>query len=130
VLPLLPPQEQWEIRDELKRRFPDKPWLDVLSKADLLEEELEAADQQIATGSSAAAGRRPVADAVDFAAALPDAVRASSLTQHGIPQLQQAVMSMLEAAASCAGAAAADGREVSAEFHLAPRQLPNSGPVF
>ena len=32
-------------REELKARFPDKPWVDVLSKADLLEEELFEADE-------------------------------------------------------------------------------------
>ena len=29
---------QWEIRQDLKRAFPAKPWLDVFTKADLLEE--------------------------------------------------------------------------------------------
>ncbi|KAK9816846.1 hypothetical protein WJX72_006009 [[Myrmecia] bisecta] len=36
---------QWRIRAYLKARFPDKPWIDVLSKADMLEEEFDAANQ-------------------------------------------------------------------------------------
>lgn len=32
------PAAQWQIRANLKARFPDKAWLDVFTKADLLEE--------------------------------------------------------------------------------------------
>ncbi len=38
-------------RQQLRARFPDKLWLDVLSKADLLEEELDAADAMYAAGT-------------------------------------------------------------------------------
>ena len=34
---------QWRIRSELRARFPDKPWVDVLSKADLLQAVFDAA---------------------------------------------------------------------------------------
>ncbi|GAB4823843.1 hypothetical protein N2152v2_010889 [Parachlorella kessleri] len=37
--------DQWRIRHDLRERFPDKPWIDVLSKADMLEEEFDAADE-------------------------------------------------------------------------------------
>ena len=33
------------LRRHLRERFPGKLWLDVLSKQDLLEEELDAADE-------------------------------------------------------------------------------------
>eukprot|EP00887_Chlorella_sp_A99_P004720 scaffold4.g4720.t1 len=42
-------------QEELKRRFPSKPWIDVFSKADLLEEELdEAAERRAAAAASSA----------------------------------------------------------------------------
>lgn len=38
-------QQQWSIRSELVQRFPHKLWIDVFSKADVLEEEFDAADE-------------------------------------------------------------------------------------
>ena len=38
-------QQQWQVRSELLQRFPHKLWIDVLSKADLLEEEFNFADE-------------------------------------------------------------------------------------
>lgn len=40
-------REQWNIRSELKARFPEKCWVDVLSKADLLHEVLAEADERL-----------------------------------------------------------------------------------
>jgi GTP1/Obg family GTP-binding protein len=37
-------QQQWEIRTELLERFPHKLWIDVITKVDLLEEEIDAVD--------------------------------------------------------------------------------------
>ena len=37
-------QDQLAIRQELKQSFPDKLWLDVISKSDLLTAHLKAAD--------------------------------------------------------------------------------------
>lgn len=125
--------EQWEIRDELQRRFAGKPWVDVLSKADLLGDVWAAAQQQgglqttqqqqqgglqtqqqqevqqevqrEGSGGSSAA----VQDAVQFAAALPGAVRVSSLTEEGLEQLQASLLGMLQSPAAAAEAAAAAG---------------------
>lgn len=36
-------QDQWHIRRELLQRFPYKLWIDVITKADLLEEEIDEA---------------------------------------------------------------------------------------
>jgi GTP1/Obg family GTP-binding protein len=36
-------QQQWYIRRELQCRFPHKLWIDVITKADVLEEELDQA---------------------------------------------------------------------------------------
>ena len=38
-------QQQWCIRTELLQRFPHKLWIDVISKADMLEKELGCAAQ-------------------------------------------------------------------------------------
>jgi GTP1/Obg family GTP-binding protein len=38
-------QQQWRIRAELLQRFPKKRWLDVVTKADMLEEELDHAQE-------------------------------------------------------------------------------------
>lgn len=51
TLPMLPAHSPLPFcREELKRRFPTKPWVDVLSKADLLEEEFDEADTVLAAG--------------------------------------------------------------------------------
>lgn len=43
-------QDQWEIRKELLQRFPYKLWIDVITKADLLEEEFDEA-RSMGTGA-------------------------------------------------------------------------------
>ena len=95
-------------RDELQRRFPTKPWVDVLSKADLLEEEFDEADRQRAQqaqhtqqeGATSAAlhhqQQQEVGSAVQFAAALPGALRVSSTSGAGIDELKVAMLQMLE----------------------------------
>ena len=70
-----PPDEQLLIRDELRRRAPGRPWLDVLSKWDLCD--LEAPG---------------VAEA---AAALPHALRVSVPTSTGTDALREAVTQLL-----------------------------------
>jgi nucleolar GTP-binding protein len=145
--------EQWLIRQELKQRFPDKPWVDVLSKADLLEGVWQAA---AAAGAAGVAGIQPqqpdqpqqsqqqpgqqqldqqqqqrtgqeeeaveleldVQDAVQFAAALPRAVRVSSVTEAGFRQLLEELVLLLKspaALAQLAAAAAADAEAAAAE---------------
>lgn len=115
-------EDQWALRCELKKSFPNKAWLDVFSKADLLEDEFAAADAEIAArranGSAASSSHDAALDVicvdgpVAFAAALPAAVRVSSLTEAGVPELQGAVLDMLAAvatqvAATSSGSAAA-----------------------
>lgn len=48
--------DQWRIRSELRQRFPGKPWVDVLSKADLLQPVFAAAN---APGPAWAEGEPP-----------------------------------------------------------------------
>jgi GTPase Era involved in 16S rRNA processing len=128
--------DQWLIRHELKQRFPDKPWVDVLSKADLLQDIWQEAGalqqqqqhkQQVQQGWAADAVT-DVQDAVQFAAALPSAVRVSSVTEAGFRQLQEELVVLLKspaAVAQLAAAAAADAAaaEAEAEAVLPGRQL-------
>ena len=118
--PMLSPLRPPPARSYLRSRFPTKPWLDVFSKEDLLEEELDEADALIAAaqraqhgemsgeaaGSSGGLAPAPdtepgpggVATAVAFAAALPRALRVSSLTGAGVEGLKGAMLCMLDAA--------------------------------
>ncbi|KAF6264314.1 P-loop containing nucleoside triphosphate hydrolase protein [Scenedesmus sp. NREL 46B-D3] len=112
--------DQWAIRRELRARFPSKPWLDVLSKADLLQDEWQQVEQQqqdSSAGSSssscgevvagtATAAAADVQDAVHFAAVLPNAVRVSSVTEQGLVQLQEGLVHMLQSDAAASKAAA------------------------
>ena len=86
-------KDQWSIRKELKAKFPSKPWLDVFSKCDLLEEELDAADQRLSQGEEAGPSGE---DAIRYAMAFKDALRISSLTGEGIDELKTSMMDMLE----------------------------------
>lgn len=107
------PQQHPTPRSELRGAFPTKPWTDVLSKADLLEEEFDAADslaQQPTPpthdGAEGALGVfrgapgtvEAMAGAVQVAAMLPDAVRVSSMRGDGLDELQACILDMCEAA--------------------------------
>jgi nucleolar GTP-binding protein len=127
--------DQWLIRQELKQRFPNKPWIDVLSKEDLLQDVWQEAaairqerqqqqqqqgggkggGEEIVNGGTAAGS---VKTAVEFAAALGDAVRVSSVTEEGFRQLQQELVVLLKSRAALeqlAAAAAADAEAAAAE---------------
>jgi nucleolar GTP-binding protein len=89
------PAQQWAVRQELVGAFGGRgrPWVDVLSKADLVAGDLAAAD-----GRAAAGGPPPstVETAADLAAALPGAVRVCTLTGSGVEELQAAIVGALE----------------------------------
>lgn len=121
--------DQWLIRQELKQRFPNKPWIDVLSKEDLLQDVWQEAaairqqhQQQQGGGQDGGGDGGDVAGsvqtAVQFAAALGDAVRVSSVTEEGFRQLQQELVVLLKSRAALeqsAAAAAADAEAAAAE---------------
>lgn len=105
--------DQWLIRQELKQRFPDKPWIDVLSKADLLEDVWQQTkqQQQQSEGCIGQQSTVEVQTAVEFAAALPWAVRVSSVTEDGFGRLQEDLVVLLKSPAAqelLRGAVAAD----------------------
>ena len=70
----------------------------------MLEEELDEADRQLREEAASAGGAAAVADqltasavgAVQFAAALPDALRVSSTSGTGIEELKVAMLQMIE----------------------------------
>ena len=98
--------DQWRIRAELIGRFPEKKWIDVFSKSDLLEAELREADGLISAGASdrilgelggggggggGGDGKRPLS-ASELACIVgtsgSTSVRVSSMTGEGIDDLK------------------------------------------
>lgn len=92
--------DQWRIREELIGRFPEKKWIDVFSKSDLLEAELREADGLISAGASdrilgelggGGDGKRPLS-ASELACIVgtsgSTSVRVSSMTGEGIDELK------------------------------------------
>lgn len=121
--------DQWAIRHDVHSMFPGKPWLDVFSKADLLEEELDEAQERLAAGAT---GPQSPGNAVELAMALPHALRVSSLTGDGMEELKESILETMqqvqrqrEAAAASTAAAQLEGgvgHEASAEEHQ-PQQV-------
>jgi len=120
--------DQWAIRCEVKQRFPDKQWVDVLSKADLIQDILasgSALRQQLLQQQQQQGGDvdAPALDAVpaisspaEIAARLPHAMCVSSLTEQGIKELQVAIVAMFQAQAAAARA------QAQAQSHDASQQ--------
>lgn len=75
-------------RQELKARFPSKPWLDVCSKADLLEAEFEEADERVAGLGTPPAPPLQLDSAVEWAVHVPGALRVSATTEQGLDTLK------------------------------------------
>jgi nucleolar GTP-binding protein len=95
--------DQWRIREELLERFPEKQWIDVFSKADILEEELDRADELLAASTpikSDIDGRLCSGSltAVDMACLIPHAARVSSITGDGTDSLKERMIAMFDTA--------------------------------
>ena len=98
--------DQWRIREELIGRFPEKRWIDVFSKSDLLQDELLAADELIADGASerilrelAGDGSRKLAPeelACIVGTSGSNSVRVSSMTEDGMDALKAAMLEFVE----------------------------------
>ena len=92
--------DQWRIREELLQRFPNKPWVDVFSKADVLQEQLSRADVLLQEGASERILREVVEhgrdlEAAELACLIPQASRVSSLTGDGIDDLKEHMIAMM-----------------------------------
>ena len=87
-------EEQWIIRQEVKERFPDKAWVDVFSKQDVVDEILKDGLELRAVLKSDCIEtvKRPE----EVVAMLPDALAVSSLTEEGILDLKEKLMKILE----------------------------------
>ena len=86
-------EDQLSIREQLRADFPDKPWLDVLSKADLVRE-LEGDADVVSEGASGhVVGLTPLAAEMTAmaSAACPDALRVSAVTNEGIDVLREEI---------------------------------------
>ena len=95
--------DQLAIRVELKRQFPGKPWLDVLSKADLVREERlrresEDCDDGYHDSGADEVGLTPLAGEMSALAynALPGALRVSAVTEEGIDSLRAGIAGLVE----------------------------------
>jgi nucleolar GTP-binding protein len=93
--------DQWRIREELLQRFPDKPWIDVFSKADVLQEQLSQADALLQQGVSSQdilskGNTARDLNASELACLIPDACRVSSLTGDGIDELKEQMIMMMK----------------------------------
>ncbi|RMZ54028.1 hypothetical protein APUTEX25_002605 [Auxenochlorella protothecoides] len=89
--------KQWAIRQELKARFPNKPWLDVCSKADLLEAEFRVADAHRA-GQGTTQPPEALTTAVEWAVHVPEALRVSATTEQGLDGLKVSLSDTVRAA--------------------------------
>ena len=82
--------DQWKIREELLERFQDKPWVDVFSKCDILEQ-----NNLLVNGSDGKEDHLPEnkeLDAATMAGMIPTACRVSSMTGDGIDELKELMM--------------------------------------
>eukprot|EP00892_Ulva_mutabilis_P010762 jgi/Ulvmu1/8058/UM004_0295.1 len=86
-------QDQWHIRRELLQRFPSKLWIDVITKIDLLEEEVDEA-KAMGQGAPPDFQAQP-ASAEQAVQWLPHAVKVSSVTEQGLDELKQAVLDLM-----------------------------------
>lgn len=119
--------DQWVIREEVRARFPGKPWIDVFSKEDMLHTVLKTPSEPDVSISAAQAeennGKRDygvqeasqpedtgVRTAPEMVARLPGALRVSSLTHNGLSQLQQSIVDMLLAEERRKAQVAADAK--------------------
>ena len=104
-------EDQWALRQELRRKYGARiPWVDVLTKADLLRGEYglgEGAEGgRRGGGGGGGGGVAERSDAGDeglvvrtpqeLSAALPRAVRVSTPEEFGLDELKEAVMEAME----------------------------------
>lgn len=92
--------DQWRIREELLQRFPNKPWVDVFSKSDVLQEQLSRADVLIQEGAYDSILKRSGRygqhlEAAELACLIPGASRVSSMTGDGIDDLKEHMLNMM-----------------------------------
>ena len=115
-------KDQWQIRAEVRRRFPSKPWVDVFSKSDVLGEVLreggrgtdgsaaaprsdhESTGSRSRSGSTASTSSSAEAPSdfesvvdgpSDFVRRLSGALAVSSLTEDGVGGLKEALMDLI-----------------------------------
>ena len=89
--------DQLAIRDELRAQFPGKPWLDVLSKADLVRAQREAGAGGADPRGSDEVGLTPLAGEMSALAyaALPEALRVSAITEEGLDALRAGIAGLV-----------------------------------
>lgn len=99
-------EDQWALRQELREKYGARiPWVDVLTKADLLTEEygIDEGRERLGGGvaersSDSLDENEPevVSTAEELSAALPRAVKVSTPEGLGLDELKEAVMAAME----------------------------------
>lgn len=93
--------DQWRIREELLTRFPEKPWIDVFSKSDILREQFIEADHLIKTGAFETIAhdiehdKKSKLEPAELACMIPNASRVSSMSGDGIDELKSQMLGMM-----------------------------------
>ena len=114
-------ENQIQIRNDLRKRFPKRPWVDVISKADL---PVDADDPSVALVSQGAF--RKTTDTILISAILPythhtqapeGAIMVSTTDGTGIPELESRVREMLN-----------DVREILELYQMRPPAQKTDGP--
>lgn len=83
-------ENQLKIRSELKDTFPDKQWIDVFSKADLLKEPLQQAEQRDAMPPPDTL----LSKQVEAFRSLRDSVKLSCITSEGMETLKSTIVQL------------------------------------
>ncbi|GMH32221.1 hypothetical protein BSKO_00055 [Bryopsis sp. KO-2023] len=86
--------DQLVLKDELKDRYPQKPWINVFSKEDLLTEVFEIADEIRTSGGKEGEVDRGIA--VDAVLSTPGALRVSCMTDEGLETFKTQVIGSLK----------------------------------
>lgn len=96
-------EDQWALRQELRQKYGARiPWVDVLTKADLLKEEYGIGNKGEKRGGGVADRSGAVDESVvvrtpeELSSALPRAVRVSTPEELGLDELKEAVMEAME----------------------------------
>lgn len=98
-------EDQWALRQELRHKYGARiPWVDVLTKADLLQQEYGIGRAEgggskggVAERSSDVDGESPIVRTPEeLSRALPRAVKVSTPEKMGLDELKEAVMEAME----------------------------------
>lgn len=89
-------RDQLNLRAELLKRFPEKIWIDVFSKEDLLLSLFEDIDNCKQLGRTPLVSGHNLSDAHEAILSIPNALRASCMTSDGLVTFKSKIIAALE----------------------------------